>query len=122
VHTKFEDFDSSSLGDLSGSRFPEASKWNVAVGADYHHPSGFFVGADAKYTSDFLARFGTAPQETLDGYFVANLQAGYRYRNLTATVFAENVFDEDYFLYNDNDVAATLGPRRVVGLTLKAEL
>jgi outer membrane receptor protein involved in Fe transport len=37
-------------------------------------------------------------------------------------VFAENVFDEDYFLYNDNDVAATLGPRRVVGLTLKAEL
>jgi len=122
VDTKFEDFNSSSLGNLSGLPFPEAPEWSVAFGALYEHRSGFFIGADAKYTDDFLARIGTAPQEMLSGYFIANLQLGYRYENLTATVFAENLFDERYFVFNDNDIAATLGLSRFVGVKLNVRL
>ena len=116
VDTKFEDFDSSSQGDLSGLSFPEAPRWSVAAGALYEHSSGFFFGADAKYTSRFQARIGQAPQEKLDGYIIANAQLGFRYDWLTVKLFAENVLDETYFVFNDNDIAATLGQGRVVGV------
>jgi outer membrane receptor protein involved in Fe transport len=118
VETEFKEFDSASLGDLSGLSFPEAPQWSVAGGALYEHRSGFFVGVDAKYTGEFLARLGEAPQEELDDFTVVNAQLGYRQDGVTLTLFVENAFDEEYFLFNDNDVAATLGPRRFVGVAL----
>ncbi|KZD04116.1 hypothetical protein AUP43_03150 [Oceanibaculum pacificum] len=118
VDTEFEDFDSASAGNLSGLPFPEAPEWSVALGALYEHRSGFFIGADAKYTDDFMARLGSAPQDTLSSYVTANAQVGYRYENWTATLFAENIFDKEYFLYNDNDIAATVGMPRFVGVKL----
>lgn len=120
VDTEFEDFYNPYTGSLSGLAFPEAPEWSIAAGALYEHSSGFFIGADAKYTDDFLARIGNPPQEMLSGYLIANAQIGYRYQNWTATLFAENIFDKEYFLYNDNDIAATLGMPRFVGVKLKA--
>ncbi len=62
----------------------------------------------------------TPPQEHLDGYVIANLQAGWQGERFGAQVYAENVFDEHYFTFNDNDndndIAATLGPRQVIGV------
>jgi len=118
VDTEFEEFDSASLGDLSGLSFPEAPKWSVAGGLLYEDSSGFFIGADAKYTSSFQARIGQDPQERLDGYVVVNAQLGYRHDWLTLRLFAENLLDEEYFVFNDNDIAATLGAGRFVGLAL----
>lgn len=121
VDTNFDEFNSAEFGDLSGLPFPEAPKWSIAFGANYKMQSGWFAGFDAKYTDDFLARFGQDPQEFVDGYFVVNAQAGYETDNVAVRFYAENLFDNSYFVYNDNDIAATLGPRRVVGVraTLK---
>lgn len=125
VDTHFDDFVDQNLGDLSGFPFPEAPKWNVAVGGFYQTSQGYFVGADAKYLSRYLARFGSDPQEYLDGYTVVNAQAGYRAEHWKVTLFAENLFDKEYFVYNDRDttgdIAATLGPRQVIGISLGAE-
>lgn len=121
VNTKFEEFDSASLGNLSGLWFPEAPRWSVAGGALYTHALGFFVGADAKYTSRFQARIGQDPQEKLEGYVIVNAQVGYRYDWLTVKAFAENLLDEEYFLFNDNDIAATEGRGRFVGVALEAK-
>jgi outer membrane receptor protein involved in Fe transport len=55
----------------------------------------------------------------MDDYFIANAQAGYRYEGVTFTVFAENIFDERYLTYNDNDIAGTLGNGRFVGAALE---
>lgn len=118
TNTKFKDFDSASVGDLTGLPFPEAPEWSIAAGVAYEHSSGFFVGLDAKYTDQFLARIGTDPQEMMDSYIVANAQVGFRYESLTLTVFAENVLDEEYFVYNDNDIAASVGSGRFVGASL----
>ncbi|MGE0652552.1 MAG: TonB-dependent receptor, partial [Alphaproteobacteria bacterium] len=118
VNTKFEEFNSSSLGDLSGLWFPEAPRWSVATGAFYEHKSGFFLGADAKYTGRFQARIGQDPQEKLDSYFITNTQLGYRFERMTVKLFADNVFDERYFVFNDNDIAATLGQGRLVGVAV----
>ncbi|MCB1704955.1 MAG: TonB-dependent receptor [Halioglobus sp.] len=122
VKTEFSDFVDSSLGDLSGYPFPESPEWNVVVGGRYEHPSGVYVGADAKYVDDYLARFGAPPQDDLDSYWVANVQAGWNTAQWELSLFAENVLDEKYVVYNDSningDIAATLGYPRRVGVSV----
>ena len=122
VKTEFSDFIDSSLGDLSGFPFPESPEWNVVIGGRYEHPSGFYLGADAKYIDDYLARFGAPPQEYLDSYWTANAQAGWNSGQWELSLFAENVFDEDYVVYNDRndtgDIAATLGYPQRVGVSV----
>ncbi|MBL8844347.1 MAG: TonB-dependent receptor [Hyphomicrobium zavarzinii] len=121
VDTEFKDFQTQSLGDVSGLPFPEAPQWNVAFGAQLKNGQGYYIGFDAKYTDDFLSRFGNAPQEFVDGRFVANAQLGYEGENFGASLFGENIFDEEYYVYTDNDIAATLGNRRVVGVRITAK-
>lgn len=120
VHSEFLDFSDLSIGDVTGLPFPEAPDWTIAFGARYQHETGFYVGADAKYVSSYLARFGTAPQEYLDERFIVNLQAGYKTDRWELNAYVENAFDESYFVYNDNDIAATLGDGREFGVRLKA--
>jgi len=80
----------------TGSRSAEAPEWTVALGGHYEFLNGFYVGADAKYVSSFLTRFGTPPQEKLDLRTIVNLQAGYRTEKWEINAFAENIFDERY--------------------------
>ena len=41
--------------------FPEAPEWSVGFGGTYAFRNGLYLGADAKYTSSYLARFGMLP-------------------------------------------------------------
>ena len=123
VETQFDDF-VSSVGVFDGMPFPEAPKWTVSVGADYNHSSGFFIGADARHVSGYLARdLQNEPVDRVGDYIIASVRAGYRAENWSITVFSDNVFDEEYFLYKDVigtfDCCGTLGPRRVTGVTLR---
>lgn len=124
VDTEFEDFVDLTLGDISGLPFPEAPKWNVAFGGNYESPTGVHVGADLKYVSEYLARFGQDPQEFLEGYLIANLQVGYRTDHFDVTFFAENITDKEYFVYNDRDttgdIAGSLGLGRLLGVNITA--
>ncbi|TRA97367.1 TonB-dependent receptor [Rhizobium rhizogenes] len=121
VHTEFKDFNDLAYGNLSGLPFPEAPEWSLGLGARYTFDNGVYVGADAKYTSSYLARLGTLPHDYLDSRWIVNLQAGYKTERWELNAFAQNLLDEEYFVYNDNDVAATLGERRSVGLNLKVK-
>ncbi len=116
VHSRFDEFNDANLGDLSDLPFPEAPEWSVAFGGRYAFLNGIYVGGDAKYTSSYLARFGMLPHDEIDPRIVVNLQAGYRTEHWEINAFADNVFDEEYFVYNDNDFAATLGDRRAFGV------
>jgi outer membrane receptor protein involved in Fe transport len=123
VETHFDEF-ISSAGDFSGMPFPEAPKLTVSFGADYNHSSGFFIGADARHVSGYLARdLQNEPVDKVGNYFIASLRAGYRADRWSITVFSDNIFDEEYFLYKDVigtfDCCGTLGPRRVTGVTLR---
>ena len=123
VRTRFQDFNSI-YGALSGLPFPEAPKWTIGLGGSYRFDNGIHVGTDAKYSSRYLARLSSnLPHDYLDSRWIANLQAGYRNKKdkWEIKAFVENLFDKEYFVYNDNDIAASLGePRRVgVNFTLK---
>lgn len=124
LNTKFVDFNHQTYGDLTGQPFPEAPEWTVALGGQYQFLNGFYVGADAKYTSSYLTRFGAPPQEKLDPRTIVNLQAGYRTEKWEINAFAENLFNERYYTYYDaagGNEYATLGARQSFGLNIKAK-
>jgi outer membrane receptor protein involved in Fe transport len=124
LDTEFLKFDHASFGDLSGEAFPEAPKWTVGFGSRYEFENGIHIGADAKYTSDYTARFGVAPLDDIDSRFIVNSQVGYRMEHWEITAYAENLFDERYLTLVDRDatpVYAQLGPRRSFGVNLKAK-
>jgi iron complex outermembrane recepter protein len=121
VNTEFKDFNDLTYGNLSGLPFPEAPEWSVGLGARYTFDNGVYVGGDAKYTSSYLARLGSLPHDYLDSRWIWNMQAGYKTERWEINAFAENLLDEKYFVYNDNNIAATLGERRSVGMNLKVK-
>ena len=122
VETEFDEF-VSSIGDFSGLEFPEAPNLTLAAGIDWRSASGIFAGVDAKYVDEYLARdLQNTPVDVVGDYTVANVQIGYRTGNWTVTLFSDNVFDEEYFVYRDvlgdSDCCATLGTQRVSGITV----
>lgn len=121
VHTEFKDFNDLTYGNLSGLPFPEAPEWTVALGGRYTFDNDVYVGADAKYTSSYLARLGSLPHDYLDNRWIVNVQAGYKTERWEVNAFAQNLLDEEYFVYNDNNIAATLGERRSFGMNLKVK-
>jgi len=122
VDTEFEDFAVAGLGDFSGLEFPEAPSVTLAFGADYRPSTGFFAGADAKFVSEYFARdLQNAPIDEVGNYFVANARVGYQFDFGSLMLFADNLFNEQYFVYRDRigdfDCCATFGRSRVVGVT-----
>ncbi len=77
-----------------------------------------FLGVDFEYTDDFRARIAQAPTDTLDDFFLTNVQAGYRSSWFVLKLFIDNVADRRYFVFADNDVASTLGDERLIGVSL----
>jgi len=128
LHTEFEDFNHRIYGDLSGESFPEAPEWSVAFGGLYTFDNGFYVGGDAKFVSDYNARFNVAaPLEEIDSHFLVNVQTGIRRNNWEVNAFVENLFDEHYNTTLElqgsgvNPSFAQVGPSRLFGLNLKAK-
>ncbi len=125
LNAKFDKFDMGpTYGDLSGQPVPNAPEWTIGFGGRYEFDNGFYVGADAKYTSDSKAIFGVAPQDTLDSRFIVNAQVGFAKDNWEVNVFAENLLDEIYYTGSDLNAIpayAQVGPRRSFGVTLKAK-
>ncbi|MEM9168037.1 MAG: TonB-dependent receptor [Pseudomonadota bacterium] len=133
VETEFDEFVTTEF-DLTGSDFPEAPNWTIAGGFNYVLPSGFFVGGDAKYVDAYLSRdIQNFPPDPVGDYIVANFRGGWRGDGLMVMLFADNAFNEDYFVYQDTfdfdadgvidfDCCATLGPRRVYGISVDVAL
>lgn len=127
LNTKFLSFD---LGDgedtldFSGESFPEAPEWTFGFGGRYEFENGVFVGADAKYTTDYNSRFGSKGMYKIDSRFLVNAQTGFKKDNWEVTAFVENLTDEKYFTTVDSDYYLPFGQagkRRSFGLNLRTK-
>jgi outer membrane receptor protein involved in Fe transport len=124
--TEFEEFSFVQNGvalDLAGEPFPQAPEWTAALGADYQHGSGWFIGGDLKYTGTTTSRsqLEGAAKDRLPVYTLLNLRTGYAGDQWRVTLWANNVTDEEYVLYRYDEPGyqlATVGRERVVGSTL----
>lgn len=129
LNTKFLDFQHGALPPQTGKSFPEAPEWTLGFGGRYEFENGAFVGADAKYTTDYNSRFGTKGMYKIDSRFLVNAQAGFKKDNWEITAFAENLTDEKYYTIVDPDYENFLGKypfgqagkRRSFGLNLRTK-
>ena len=122
--TEFEDFKLNQFRTetiLSGEKFPRSPNFTAAVGFEHQFESGFFLGADMKYTSSRVSRsiFEGLERDDLPEYTILNLRLGYRQDDWSITAFASNLTNEEYFLYRYNTPklqVGTIGLERYVGL------
>jgi iron complex outermembrane recepter protein len=126
LDTEFKDF-VSDLGDFSGLRFPEAPTRTLSIGADWAGGNGWTFGVDARHVGPYLARdLQNAPVDEVGNYTLVNLRLGYERENWSALLFADNLFDRQYFVYrdviDDFDCCATIGRSRIVGVTVNYRL
>tara|TARA_B100001057_G_scaffold377384_1_gene382613 strand:- start:2104 stop:4182 length:2079 start_codon:yes stop_codon:yes gene_type:complete len=122
--TEFEDFKLNQFRTetiLSGEKFPRSPNFTAAVGFEHQFESGFFLGADMKYTSSRVSRsiFEGLERDDLPEYTILNLRLGYRQDDWSITAFASNLTNEEYFLYRYDTPklqVGTIGLERYVGL------
>lgn len=129
LRTEFEEFDSPQ-GDFAGNEYPEAPAYTIALGGMYKAPSGWFAGADVRHTDGYYSNGNVSNVSTgyVDSYTVVDARVGWEWENYTLTLFAKNLFDEDY-LTSVNTVDGGLlspdygfiGDARTVGVTLRGE-
>lgn len=127
LNTKFLSFDfgeGANALDFTGESFPEAPEWTFGFGGRYEFENGVFVGADAKYTTDYNSRFGSKGMYKIDSRFLVNAQTGFKKDNWEVTAFVENLTDEKYFTIVDSDYALPFGQagkRRSFGLNVRTK-
>lgn len=116
--------------DQSGNEYPEAPAYTISAGAMYRSPAGWFAGADVRHTDGYYSYGDIANLATryVDSYTVVDARVGMEWEDYTLTLFAKNLFDEDYVTAINrvdggllNPDYAFIGDSRTVGVTLRAE-
>jgi outer membrane receptor protein involved in Fe transport len=125
MRTEFESFNSSQ-GDFTGNEMPEAPAYTIAAGGMWKDPTGWFAGANLRYTDGYYSG-GDLQNSSLrfvDSYMLVDARVGYEWDHYKLTVFAKNLFDEQYvtsigtFTPPNTPNRATVGDEQLVGVTL----
>lgn len=121
------EFDSAvpAVGIEVGGEFPEAPAVTFNVGGIYRHASGFFVSADLAYTDSYYSSADVAntAEEEVSAFTIVNAAIGYEAKNWSVTLFAKNIFDEEYVTgisVNGDSSSGTVGDGRMIGVRARA--
>jgi len=124
TRTKFDEFvtDVGSITDLSGLEFPYAPKWTLAGGANVRFGGGFNANVNASHRSAVYTDV-SIPQANnrVGARTLVNARLGYQAEHWSLSLFANNLFDEEYDQYfNTFTNFAVIGAPRSVGVILEA--
>jgi iron complex outermembrane receptor protein len=128
-----EDTGGPQVKDISGSQLPGISKWALSFGGEYSRPqtvvgySGeLFAAVDASYRSAFSSSASASKYLVIDGYSLVNARVGFRWsRGWAVSVWARNLFDENYFELlsaapgNSGLYVGMPGDPRTIGVTMR---
>ena len=103
LDTEFEKFEIGIL-DWTGNEFPEVSDQSYSVGARFDRGLGLYAQVDANYESDAFATPSNAPDVVRDDRFLVNARIGWRHDSWDVSMFARNLFDEEYFNWISPDL------------------
>ena len=128
MRTEFESFDSSK-GNFTGKEFPEAPAYTIASGGMWKDPSGWFAGANVRYTDGYYSGgdLGNTSLRFIDSYAIVDARIGWEWEQYTLTIFAKNLFNEEYltsinaFTPPNLPNRATVGDEQLFGVTLRGE-
>jgi outer membrane receptor protein involved in Fe transport len=128
LRTRFDDFVAFGTN-YSGNEFPEAPAISFSAAALYKDPTGWFAGANLRYIDGFYSLNDAAntPSRFVSNYTVVDARIGYEWERTKTklTLFAKNIFDEQYVTNLSGDSSAPAGPDnatvgdgRLLGVTL----
>lgn len=122
LQTEFLDFNASTCAvTCDGNDFPEAPQMTASFGGFYKHESGYFLSADASYTSSYFTGGDITNDTKIEGFFLANAALGFENDNLSASFYVKNLFDEKYLTsLNESENTAGVGDRRTFGVLVSA--
>jgi outer membrane receptor protein involved in Fe transport len=123
TRTKFDEFTTNvgAVTDLSGLEFIYAPHWTVAAGVNLRTDSGFTFNLNGSHRSDVFTDV-VRPQalNRAAARTIVNAKIGYQAEHFGISVFANNLFDEDYVHYRyPGEARAVLGDPRVFGVILE---
>ncbi len=129
LKTEFDDLEAPVLcaasgGNCQGNEFPEAPNLTLSFGGSYHHQSGLFAAFDASYTGDYYSSTDVNNLQELEveSYLIVNAKVGYEFGQYTASIFAKNLFDEEYITgIESGRTNASIGDSRLVGVELRGK-
>ncbi len=107
--------------DYNGNELPFAPKYTYNMGLSYTHHSGFWCRADLLGNGDYYTH--AKNKEKVDGHNRVNLTLGYKGESFDISLWAKNVFDEEYVTSNSsyiggNHITEDAAPRSFgLGLT-----
>lgn len=115
LKTRFKRFVSGGV-DYSGNAFPFASPYQIGAGFIYTHASGFSLSADVNYLGPSYSDIANTETDRNKARLLVNSTASYKWRNVTASLFAKNLLDEKYS-YVRASASGTVAPgqRRTIG-------
>jgi outer membrane receptor protein involved in Fe transport len=93
----------------------------ASAGGIWRHQSGFFASADVSYTDGYFSPrdLANTPLRHVDSFVLVNAQIGYETKYGTLSVFARNLFDEQYLTSIATPGptgSASIGDRRLIGV------
>jgi len=94
LDTEFGEVKAPSLANLVGRSQAHAPDYTLAFGGSYDHPSGIFVRVDTSLRDDFY--FDVSHDARSRSFELINTRIGYRSDTWSATLWARNLFDEEY--------------------------
>jgi iron complex outermembrane recepter protein len=102
---------------FQGNDQPFAPSFTAAGGLSYRSGAGWDASFGGRYSSAYYSDLDNEPRGKVGPYFVANLQAGYRFSRVRVYGSVENLFDSDELLALyagptlDEDTAEMVQPR-----------
>lgn len=111
----------------AGNEYPEAPAYTISAGAMYRSPAGWFAGANVRHVADYFTGLSVdnSSSKLVDPYTVVDARVGWEWEQYTLTLFAKNLFDENYLTAVSRDDGGTLSPSygmvgdsRLVGVTM----
>lgn len=94
LDTEFDEVAAASLANLVGRAQAHAPDYTLAFGGSYENPRGFFARVDVSARDAFY--FDVAHDQRSASYELVNARIGYRVDEWSATIWARNLFDEEY--------------------------
>ncbi|MDO9382926.1 MAG: TonB-dependent receptor [Hyphomicrobiaceae bacterium] len=113
--------------DFAGNEYPEAPAYTISAGAMYRSSTGWFAGANVRHLADYFTGLSVdnSRSKLVDAYTVVDARVGWEWEKYTLTLFAKNLFDENYLTAVSRVDGGTLSPSygmvgdsRLVGVTL----
>ncbi|MGD1908228.1 MAG: TonB-dependent receptor [Leptolyngbyaceae cyanobacterium] len=122
LNTEFKEFTDTITGrDLSGNQIPYAPQYTYALAAQYRDPNGLFGRVELSgFGTYFFDQTNDAGQSP---FALVNARLGYEFDQFGVYLYANNLFDRDYFATALNTGTGTYagypGDGRVVGLQVR---